>query len=244
VSYLTTKAQKKQIEQNLESETPDPMVIQAGIRNGEFNKARKAIDRMEESDTRNLLLDLVNAREAMALASKGAIDSAEVLAVKLRGAVRIIEAYAALIAKADKPARKISISYRALEQLRRASNQPEISTMVPAAFARFAPTGKETDPKLASLCKLFLISVSLDDDLAKSLLQEMILSMNSTNVDSSQGRLGFDPNLFKEATKKNLEAEQVALSISDPLRRIVALAAVTKEKIDQLNKQRPERTNK
>ena len=239
-----TKAQKKRIEQNLESETPDPMVIQAGIRNGEFNKARKAIDRMEESDTRNLLLDLVNAREAMALASKGAIDSAEVLAVKLRGAVRIIEAYAALIAKADKPARKISISYRALEQLRRASNQPEISAMVPAAFARFAPTGKETDPKLASLCKLFLISVSLDDDLAKSLLQETILSMNSTNVDSSQGRLGFDPNLFKEATKKNLEAEQVALSISDPLRRIVALAAVTKEKIDQLNKQRPERTNK
>jgi len=117
--------------------------------------------------------------------------------------------------------------------------------MVPAAFARFAPTGKETDPKLASLCKLFLISVSLDDDLAKSLLQETILSMNSTNVDSSQGRLGFDPNLFKEATKKNpLEVEQVALSISDPLRRIVALAAVTKEKINQLSKQGPEKTNK
>jgi hypothetical protein len=138
--------------------------------------------------------------------------------VKLRGAVRIIEAYAALITKSDKPAQKISIGYRALEQLRRASNQPETSAMVPAAFAGLAPTGKETDPKLASLCKLFLITVSLDDDLAKSLLQETILSMNSTNVDSSQGRLGFDPNLFKEATKKNqLEVEQVALSISDPL---------------------------
>jgi hypothetical protein len=240
-----TKAQKKRIEQNLESETTDPMVIQAGIRNEEFNKARKAIDRMEDSDTKNWLLDLVNAREAMALASKGAIDSAQVLAVKLRGAVRIIEAYAALITKSDKPAQKISISYRALEQLRRASNQPEISAMVPAAFAGLAPTGKETDPKLASLCKLFLITVSLDDDLATSLLQETILSMNSTNVDSSQGRLGFDPNLFKEATKKNqLEVEQVALSISDPLRRIVALAAVTKEKINQLSKQGPEKTNK
>jgi hypothetical protein len=239
------KNQKKQLEQNLESETPDPMVIQAGIRNGKFNQARKAIDRMEESETKNQLLDLVNAQEAMALTSKGAIDSAEVLAVKLRSAVRIIETYAALIAKSDKPAQKISISYRALEQLRRASSQPEISAMVPAAFAGYAPTGKETDPKLASLCKLFLITVSLDDDLAKSLLQETILSMNRTNVDSSQGRLGFDPNLFKEATKKKqLEAEQAALSITDPLRRIVALATVTKEKINQLNKQGPKKTNK
>jgi hypothetical protein len=65
-----TKAQKKRIEQNLESETTDPTVIQAGIRNEEFNKARKAIDRMEDSDTKNWLLDLVNAREAVALASK------------------------------------------------------------------------------------------------------------------------------------------------------------------------------
>lgn len=230
------KSQNKRLELNLESENPDPMVIQAAVRNAEFKKARKAIDRMEESDTKNQLLDLVNAREAMALTSKGAIDSAEVLAVKLRGAVRIIEAYGALIAKSDKPAQKISLGYRALEQLRRASNQPENSPMMPAGLG---PTGREIDPKLSSLSKLFLIIVSLDDDLAQSVLQETILAMNRTDVDSNQGRLGFDLTLFKEATAKNqLRAEQAAGSISDPLRRIVALAAIDKGKIDTLNKDR------
>jgi pentatricopeptide repeat protein len=230
------KSQNKQLEQNLELEKPDPMVIEAAVRNGEFNKARKAIDRMEESDIKDQLLDLINAREAIALTSKGRIDNAELLALKLRGAVRIIEAYSALIAKSDKPAQKISLGYRALEQLRRASNQPENSPMMPAGLG---PTGKEIDPKLSSLSKLFLITVPLDDDLAKSVLQETTMAMNRTDVDSSQGRLGFDPTLFKEATAKNqLQAEQAAASISDPLRRIVALAAMDKWKIDNLNKER------
>jgi hypothetical protein len=212
------------------------MVIQAAIRNAEFNKARKAIDRMEESDAKNQLLDLVNAREAMALTSKGAIDRAEVLAVRLRGAVRIIEAYAALIAKSDKPPQKISVAYRALEQLRRASNQPEISPMMPAGLG---PSGKEIDPKLGSLSKLFLITVSLDDDLAQSVLQETILAMNHTDVDSSQGRLGFDLNVFREATARNrLQTEQAVSSINDSLRRIVTLAAIDNGKIDNLKKER------
>src|SRR5205807_7585454 len=173
----------------------------------------------------------------MALASKGAIDDAEVLVLKLRGAVRIIEAYGALIAKFDKPAQKISVGYRALEQLRRASNQPEISPMMPGGLG---PTGREIDPKLSSLSKLLLIIVSLDDDLAQSVLQETILAMNRTDVDSNHGRLGFDPTLFKEASAKNqLQAEQAAGSISDPLRRLVALAAIDKWKIDRLKKDRP-----
>jgi pentatricopeptide repeat protein len=230
------KSQNKQLEQNLESGTPDPMVIEAAVRNGEFNKARKAIDRMEESNIKDQLLDLTNAREAIALTSKGRIDNAELLALKLRGAVRVIEAYAALIAKADKPAQKISLGYRALEQLRRASNQPENSPLMPAGLG---PTGREIDPKLSSLSKLFLIIVSLDDDLAQSVLQETMLAMSRTDVDSNQGRLGFDPTLFKEATAKNqLQAEQAAVSISDLLRRIVALAAIDKWKIDRLNKER------
>jgi hypothetical protein len=230
------KTQKKRLEQNIESEIPDPMVIQAAIRNAEFKKARKAIDRMEESETKNQLVDLVNAREAMALAAKGAIDRAEVLAVRLRGAVRVIEAYAALIAKADKPAQKISIGYRALEQLRSAGNQPEVPPMIPAGFA--APSGKEIDPKLGSLSKLFLITVSLDNDLAQSVLQETILAMNRTDLDASQGRLGFDPSVFREATARNqLQTEQAVSSISDPLRRIVALAAIDKWKIDNLKKE-------
>jgi hypothetical protein len=229
------KSQNKQLEQNLDSDVPDPMVIQAAIRNAEFNKARKAIDRMEESDAKNQLLDLVNAREAMALTSKGAIDRAEVLAVRLRGAVRIIEAYAALIAKSDKPPQKISVAYRALEQLRRASNQPEISPMMPAGLG---PSGKEIDPKLGSLSKLFLITVSLDNDLEQSVLQETILAMNRTDVDASQGRLGFDPNVFREASARNqLQTEQAVSSISDPLRRIVSLAAIDKWKIDNLKKE-------
>jgi len=227
--------QKKRLEQNIESETPDPMVVQAAIRNAEFKKARKAIDRMEESDTKNQLLDLVNAREAMALTAKGAIDGAEALAVKLRGAVRIIEAYTPMIAKSEKTAQKISLGYRALEQLRRASNQPEISPMAPAGSG---PTGKETDPKLGSLSKLFLITVSLDRELAESVLQETILAMNRTDVDAGQGRLGFDPTLFTEATAKNqVLAEQSALSINDALRRIVALAAIDKGKIEKLDKE-------
>jgi hypothetical protein len=231
------RSQKKQLDQNLDSETPDPMVIEAAVRNGDFNKARKAIDRLEESETKDQLLDLINAREAMALTSKGRLDNAELLALKLRGAVRIMEAYAALIAKSDKPAQKISLGYRALEQLRRASNQPENSPLMPAGLG---PTGREMDPKLSSLSKLFLIIVSLDDDLAQSVLQETILVMNRTDVDSNQGRLGFDSTLFKEATAKNqLQAEQAAGSISDPLRRIVALAAIDKWKIDRLNKDRP-----
>jgi hypothetical protein len=226
------KSQNKQLEQNLESENPDPLVIQAGVRNGEFNKVRKAIDRMEEGDAKDQLLDLVNARESMALASKGSIDRAEAMALRLRGAVRIVEAYEPLIAKSDKPAQKISLGYRALEQLRKASNQPEIPPMIPAGLA---PTGKEIDPKLRSLSKLFLIIVSLDNDLAQSVLQETILAMNRTGVDASQGRLGFDPNVFREATARNqLQTEQAVSSITDPLRRIVATAAVDKWKLEDL----------
>jgi hypothetical protein len=229
---------EKRLTHSLEDGFPDIPIIEAAARRGEFDKARRAISRMEDSEAKNQLIDLIDTREAVALASKGDMPNAERLALRLHDSSRILEAYASLIARWNKNTpQKILLGYRALDQLRRASNvPPPANASLPESFVL---SGQEIDPRLWSLSKLFLIVASLDDDLAQAVLQETIAAANRTEVDSSQGRLGFDPNLFKEAVSENqLRANQAAATLTDPLRRIVAVAVISKWKVNKLTNSR------
>ena len=141
-----------------------------------------------------------------------------------------------MIAKyANDTPQKVSMGYRALNQLRTATNVP------PSPLAGLpeglAPSGREVDPRLWSLSKLLLTVMSLDDDLAQTVLAEIILSANRTGVDASQGRLGFDPTVFRAAmSRKPVSADDAAAALTDPLRRIVAQAVINKWKVDNLIK--------
>jgi hypothetical protein len=123
----------------------------------------------------------------------------------------------------------ISKVLRNASYLRRAS----VATTVLVLF--IVQAGPSQVPNVTVVIEALLIIVSLDNDLEQSVLQETILAMNRTDVDSGQGRLGFDPDVFREATARNqLQTEQAVSSISDPLRRIVATAVVDKWKLDDL----------
>ncbi len=63
----------------------------------------------------------------------------------------------------------------------------------------------------------------------------MVQAANRSELDTSQGRTGFDADVFKQLAAKNeLRAEQAALNLKDELRQIVARASIAQWKAKEL----------
>lgn len=77
--------------------------------------------------------------------------------------------------------------------------------------------------------------ISMKDDLALDVLDELVIAANHSELDTGQGRTGFETSLFKKlAEKDEARVNLAAMQMKDPLRQIVALAAIDQWKSDKL----------
>lgn len=240
IADTSWRNQDARLNASLNQGTADPAVIDAAVRRGLYDKARRAIENLPEGDTKLQLTDYVNAQEAVSLAGKGDVAGAARLAEKVRTSAQIVEAYLALIEKCGKDQTcKIPLIYRTLTQIRDDNNAPQLAPPTIPSF--LAPTKREVDPKLAALGRLAAAAVSADDNSMRATLNDLVLALNRTSIDADLGKLGFDIGLFKKIAQRDEGyAGQTALAISDPLRRLAALSAVDEWKAGELKKKEGE----
>jgi hypothetical protein len=229
---------EKRLKDALDSDQPDELAINFAITRGDFNKARKLIEKLPDGHLKTQLTEMVNTHEAISLAKKGSLIEAERLAEQLNKATSILQVYPVIInkyvASKDHPSATLVV-YRAIKQLKHANTEAAIP---PAGISSSAlVTSKELDPVLLSLSKLAKAVVSMDEALALEILDETVRSANVSNMDTGQGRTGIDIDVFRKLTPKNeVRVRQAAESLTDPLRRIVALAVIYQWEAGELEK--------
>jgi hypothetical protein len=232
------KQYERRVKDALASDQPDEMVIQSIISRGDFARARKLIAKLPDGARKTQLTETADAREALALLAKGDAAGAEQLAGRLHNATFILQAYPPLVkacvASKDEgcPARLV---YQAVRQLKRADTMP----LVPPAGipASAIPSNRELDRVLLSLSQLAAQVAAVDETLALELLDEIVEAANRSELDTGQGRTGFDAGVFKLLPARDeTRARQAAEGFKDRLREIVALAAVDQARAEELVK--------
>jgi hypothetical protein len=212
---------EEQLKKALESGQADDLTINFAIGQGDFDAARKMIDSLPGGEQKLRLTEVVNTQEAISLTAKNDVPRAEALARQLTQANSILHVYSALIGKCatDKElACATTMTYQAMKQLERAGDEAAL----PLSFSRLA---KAVAP--------------VDDALALELLDKVVLAANGSDAGTEQGKVGLDVSVFKDlAPKSELRVRQAAAGLKDPLRQIVALAAVYQWKAGELEKSR------
>jgi hypothetical protein len=220
----------------LDSDRPDQTVVMKAINREDFHRARKLIEKLEDGPKKSALMELLNTREALSLTKKGDTEGARVLASQLNRATSILLVYPSIlekcIAKSDQTGASGAVQ-DAMTRLKRADTTPEVP---PAGIPASAiPTGVELDPIVLSLSKLAKLILPINSDLGFMVLAEMVAAANRTEVDSGNGRPGFETDVFKFfAAQDPDQAELTAYTLKDRLRRIVSLAAVYKSRVERL----------
>jgi hypothetical protein len=229
---------EKRIKDALDSDQPDELAIKFAITRGDFDKARKLIEKLSDGPQKTQLREMVNTQEAISLAKKGNLVEAQRLAEQLDKATSMLQVYPVIINKyvASKDHSSATlVIYQAIKQLKRANTEPAIP---PAGIPSSAiVTSRELDPVLLNLSKLTKEVISMDETLALEILDETVRSANASNMDTGQGRTGIDIDVFRKLTPKNeIRVRQAAESLKDPLRRIVALAVIYQWEARELEK--------
>lgn len=230
---------EKRLKDALNSDQPDELMIDFAIGHGDFAKARKLIDKLPEGAQKAQLTDKVNTQEALSLVTAGDLLGAQRLAEQLTRAPSIQQVYPVLIGKcgATKDAACASaLVYQAVKQLKRAETTPPTppAGIPAAAFV----TSRELDPVVVSLAKLAQAVLPLNEALAFEVLDEAVQAANKSEMDTGQGRTGFAADGFKQFARKNeARTRQAAETFKDPLRQIVALAAIYQWQATALMKQ-------
>ncbi|MGZ5435579.1 MAG: hypothetical protein ACXWID_07365 [Pyrinomonadaceae bacterium] len=222
---------EKLVKRELENDHPDEMIIQRAIGREDFAKARKMIDKLEDGPRKVQLLDLLNIKQALSLVTKGEIEEARRLAQGLVRATSILQVFPAIINKCTANKDDLCVAdvvEQAIKQLRKSDTTPVVP---PAGIpASVIPTGKTYDPVLASLGKLALSVMALDD-LAFDVIEELTSVANRSELDTGEGYVGFENSLFKKlAEKDEVRATSAAMTLKNPLQQIVALACVNQWK--------------
>jgi hypothetical protein len=229
------KAREDQrIDKGLDSDKPDEALITLAINRGDFAKARKMIDKLGDGDQKTQLLELANAREAISLAAKDDLVTAQTLAERLNNATSILQVYPALVNKClankDQVCANDSV-VKAVRQLKHAD------TRLPARPAGQPPwssaSDREVDPVLLGLSKFAKVITPINEALAWDILDELVLAANRSQLDTSQGRIGFEGDTFKLLGQKSEpRSYQAANNLKDRLERIVALANIYQGLLD------------
>jgi hypothetical protein len=228
----------KQVETELESDHPDETIIQRAISRGDFSSARKMIDKLAEAPQKTQLTEVLNAQQAVSLANKGDIPGAQKLAESLVKAGSILRVFPVIAgkcaAKNDDSCARNAVN-QAVRQLKKADLTPFTPPLgVPASII---PTSKDFDLVLTSLGSLAAAVISMKDGLALDLLDELVIAANHSDLDTGQGRTGFETSLFKKLAEKDEQrTTAAAIQLQDPLRQIVAMAAIDQWKAEQLTK--------
>lgn len=220
----------------LEGSHPDEATINSAITRGDFTKARKLIDKLDEGALKTRLIETINTREALSLVATGDTVSAETLAKRLNQATSILQVYPAIIKKfvekKDQPS-ATNLVYQAIKQLESASTDPPIlpgGQPLPAQLLR-------VDPILLSLSNLTKSIVPINETLGLEILDKMVLASNASTQSSGQGRTGFDLDVFRKlASGDESRVRLAAQSLKDPVSRMAALAAIYQWKAAALDK--------
>src|SRR5882724_316928 len=226
----------KRVDKQFESDQPDEMMIQSVISHGDFAKARKLIDKLADGPQKTHLIEMVNTEQAISLANKGDIPGAQKLAESLLKAASILRVFPIIAgkcaAKKDETSARDSVA-QAIKQLKNADLTPNAPP--PGVPASIMGTSRDFDPVLAALGSLASAVISVKDDLALDVLDELVLAANHSELDTSEERTGFETALFKKLAEKNeARVNLAAMQLKDPLRQIVALAAIDQWKADKL----------
>src|SRR6266436_5351851 len=218
----------KRVKAALDSDKPDPLTIYSVISKGDFAQARRMIDKLDDGPQKTQLTEAVNAQESISFATKGDLIKAAQLAQNLNTAVSIMRVYPIIVnkcaAKKDRTCAANSV-YQAIKQLKYATNAlPTPPSGVPTSFM---PASREFDPVAISLCKLAKIVASIDGMLAMDVLDEAVQAANRSNIDTGQGRIGLETDVFKQlAAVDEMRVHQAAITLKQRLPRIVALAGL------------------
>lgn len=221
---------------NSSGDQPDPQAVESLISAGDFARARKLIDKFEDGWQKTRLAEEANAAEALSLARKGDLAGAQTLAEQLKKAASILRVYPAIVAQCaagkDQACASNSV-YQAMRQLKRADASPPVPPEgIPSSVMASA---SEFDPVTSSLGRLAVLLAPVNETLALEVLDELVAASNASKVETGQGRVGFDPAVFKTIAAGNeARARQAAENFKDPLRQIVAAAAIYQRKTKEL----------
>jgi hypothetical protein len=230
------KRYEEKVKEALESDRADEQAINVSIGKGDFDKARKLIDKLPDGPQKDQFVEAINTQEALGLAAKGDVAGTELLAGRLKKAASILRVYPVIIekciAKKDQPCASNLVS-EAVRQLKQADGTP--AAPPPGMPTSVIASRKEADPVLLSLSKLAKSILPINEGLALEVLNEMVAAANRSEVDTKQGRTGFETDVFKAfAAKNETQSLLAAQNLEDRLRRIVSLAAVYKWKAEGL----------
>jgi len=194
------------------------------------------IDKWDDGPRKTQLNEMVDAEQAIGLANNGDISGARELAQRLSKATSILRVFPVIagkcVAKKDDTCARDLVD-QAIKQLKRADATPDAPP--PGIPASIIGTKREFDPILASLGSLASAVVSAKDELALDVLDEVVIAANHSELDTGQGRTGFETSLLKKLAEKNeARVNLAAMQLQDPLRQIVALAAIDQWKSDKL----------
>lgn len=222
----------------LEDDVPDTSTINALIADGDYDRARRLIEKLEDGPGKTQLNEKVNLREAISLASKGDVAGARALAERLTKAVSIVQVYPDLVkrcvSKKDQ-ACATSLVYQATKQLKRAdTSRPAPPAGIPASAVA---SGREFDPIVSGMGSLAKSIFAVDEALGWEVLSELVAAANGSELDAGEGWVGFDAGVFSNAAERNEQrARSFAENFKAPLRQIVSLAAVSRWKAAELAK--------
>lgn len=219
---------KRRIKEALDSDFPDDRAINTLINRGDFDNARKAIDKLPDGAQKARHVEKLNASESLSLAAKGDLAGAARLAEKLVSANSILRVYPVIVRKCSADRDQgcaTSLVYQAMKQLKAANVMP---AFLPGGVAPpIKVSAKEYDPFLLGLSRLAKAVTPINEVLALEVLDELALTANRSQIDTGQGRTGFETDVFKALAQKNeTRVLQTANSLKDRLHRIAALAAV------------------
>jgi hypothetical protein len=229
---------EKRVKDALDGGNPDELTINLAISRGDFMRARKMIDLLPGGARKAELIEAANLREAVSLTEVGDVAGAETLARQLNKAVSMLEVYPLIMRKCVAQKNDPCVTnafYESVKQLKRSDETPYTP---PAGIpSSVAPTRREFDPVLSGLARLAKAVALVSDTLVLEALDETVGAANRSEVDTGQGRVGFEADLFKLVAAKNEgRVRAAARSFEDPLRQIVALAAIDQWKSAELFK--------
>jgi len=236
VTELMNRMQQNRNKDTSDNETPTERQIDQCISNHDFAKARKLADKLPDLGDRERLSEVINAKEALHLLGQNNVFQARTLAEKLQRATNIREVYVSLILKcisnkSDSLAQDLMV--QGMKQLKRSN--PAVAKGPMDMPATIAPTSHDVDPILEGMAKLTIAVSSSSFDVALLGLGETVAAANQSEIDTAQGRPGFDMNIFKKlAPKDESRVRLAAESFKDPLRHLLSLAAIDQWKASSI----------
>lgn len=230
---------ERRVQRGLDADSPHEGSVRAAIAGGDFDKARRMIGKLADGPGKRQLIEDANAEEAVSLAARGNIYVAEDLAKELRRTSSISRVYPALVRQAikmkDRP-RAERLILRAVQQAKDSDAAPPLPPEgIPAAAV--TPDGR-LDPKLNFIAELATNTLPHSAELAFVVLDQLVSAANTPPAEArQQSWVTFDTAAFRLlAAKDEARTRQAAHALTNPVQRVLALAAVCRWKAQELSK--------